>query len=213
MRLSKTAFSAMSDLRTNVPRGFWWRADICAALFSVFVACLLSGCNSQLTRGHARERIVEELKLPSEVAGTLELFSRYKPIVDSSEFMRTLQDQDLVTVKPIGLIRSADYEPGNYKWPMASLTEKGKRYAVGEAHVTHRDRSGPIQETVEVIFEIVEFGQVTGIAENQLAGTAEVDYTLLHKPTPFGEFVGRQPATTVDRAVFKKYDDGWRLIR
>lgn len=56
------------------------------------------------------------------------------------------------------------------------------------------------------------FGEVTGITANQ-DGTSTAEFTFTWQPTETGKKLGEDgTAAESAAAVFKKYDDGWRLV-
>jgi hypothetical protein len=63
------------------------------------------------------------------------------------------------------------------------------------------------------------FGDITGIQTDEQAGTSIVEYTVKRTNwTPFGEYYRQQnpqlyPDIVALKAIFKRYDDGWRLTQ
>jgi hypothetical protein len=81
-----------------------------------------------------------------------------------------------------------------------TLTDEGKKYLVSQS-----------DGVSEVKAYDLEFGEVTGIQINEQLKVAEVDYTLNKvNITPFGW----EPVTQITitrKAVFRLFDDGWRI--
>ncbi len=184
-----------------------------AIALGVTVVAVVS-CEGNLTRADAERVIREQLKLPQHEEGRLVLFARGHNL---SRFQEPFQDEGLLTLTFEG------------ESSRASLTAKGKRYTIGDAYVDNGDArrtdTGAPQEEIKIKLFEIEFGEITGIAVSEGSATAQVDYTLVRTPTPFaiaqvktgeirGEGTGIPTESRVaSHAEFKKYDDGWRMVR
>jgi hypothetical protein len=80
------------------------------------------------------------------------------------------------------------------------LTPLGKKYELGEN-----------RGLVDVKLCIGDLGEVTGVVSESDGTSATVEFTLVKRPTPFGE--GRCFGQRTESATFRRYDDGWRIVR
>ena len=166
---------------------------------------------SKLTRSSAAQLIRNKLKLPKYEDRPLVLFKRGS---DLTSLFQPLVTEGLVTTRMEPPWSNPNAEPWMLRpTSRTSLTDKGKQFAVGEPFVL-KSGSGPLQESIMIKLALVDVGEVTGITTGDVAGTMMAEYTLVRKPTPFWKVFKINPAiTTMQQAYFKKYDDGWRLVR
>jgi hypothetical protein len=80
------------------------------------------------------------------------------------------------------------------------LTPLGKKYELSEN-----------RGLVDVKLCIEDLGEVTGIVSEADGTKATVEFTLVKRPTPFGE--GRCFGQRTESASLRRYDDGWRIVR
>ena len=166
----------------------------------VFVFFLL-GCNDQLSRDEAKEKIINELKLPFDEIKSFK-------IEDNTYFAnQTAVQYELL--KNLGFL---DYSfegefPSKYH-AKARLTEKGSQFVVSEVV-----DQGYFSE-VEVKVAKIEFGEITGIQEVKLGDLVSyfVEYTVKRTNiNSFGIIVHDLDEKTIKKKVkFTKFDDGWR---
>jgi hypothetical protein len=90
------------------------------------------------------------------------------------------------------------------KWVISALTLKGKAIADANWHQIS-------ENTYNFVSRKRIFGNVTGII-NSTPTEAHVEYTWQWTPTPAGVATGYSTDTLSATAIFRKYDDGWRLL-
>ncbi len=165
-----------------------------------FVFFLL-GCNDEFSRDEAKEKIINELKLPFDEIKSFK-------IEDNTYFAnQTALQYELL--KKLGFL---DYSfegesPSKYH-AKARLTEKGSQFVVSEVV-----DQGYFSE-VEVKVAKIEFGEITGIQEVKIGDLVSyyVEYTVKRTNiNSFGTIVHDLDEKTVKKKVkFTKFDDGWR---
>jgi hypothetical protein len=183
-------------------------------LLCVFLLC---SCGNGLSRGKAEDLISKQLSLPA--THTTKLFGYYSkrfwsdPVVgfgtiticrddgiqfaDNEQQLNEWQSKGLITIGESSGKSGACHSLG----ATTTLTDEGKKYLV--------TRTGGVSE---VRTNDVAFGEVTGIQVNEQFKVAEVDYTLKNvNLTPFGS--GTSTAPIVQKAMFRLFDDGWRLAQ
>jgi hypothetical protein len=165
-----------------------------------FVFFLL-GCNDELSRDEAKEKIINELKLPFDEIKSFK-------IEDNTYFAnQTAVQYELL--KKLGFL---DYSfegefPSKYH-AKAKLTDKGSQFVVSEAV-----NQGYFSE-VEVKVAKIEFGEITGIQEVKLGDLVSyyVEYTVKRTNiNSFGTIIHDLDEKIIKKKVkFTKFDDGWR---
>lgn len=166
----------------------------------VFIFFLL-GCNDELSRDEAKEKIINELKLPFDEIKSFK-------IGDNTYFAnQTAVQYELL--KKLGFL---DYSfegefPSKYH-AKAKFTEKGNQFVVSE--VVDQGYFSEVQVKVAKI----EFGEITGIQEVKLGDLVSynVEYTVKRTNiNSFGTIVHDLDEKTIKKKVkFTKFDDGWR---
>ena len=165
-----------------------------------FVFFLL-GCNDELSRDEAKEKIINELKLPFDEIKSFK-------IEDNTYFA----NQTAVKYELLKKLGFLDYSfegefPSKYH-AKAKLTGKGSQFVVSEVV-----NQGYFSE-VEVKVAKIEFGEITGIQEVKLGDLVSyyVEYTVKRTNiNSFGTIVHDLDEKTIKKKVkFTKFDDGWR---
>lgn len=166
----------------------------------VFVFFLL-GCNDELSRDEAKEKIINELKLPFDEIKSFK-------IEDNTYFAnQTAVQYELL--KKLGFLDfSFEGEtPSQYR-AKAKLTDKGNQFVVSEVV-----DQGYFSE-VDVKVAKIEFGEITGIQEVKLGDLVSyyVEYTIKRSNiNSFGTVVHNLDEKIIKKKVkFTKFDDGWR---
>lgn len=166
----------------------------------VFVFFLL-GCNDELSRDEAKEKIINELKLPFDEIKSFK-------IEDNTYFA----NQTAVQYELLKKLGYLDYSfegdfPSKYH-AKAKLTDKGSQFVVSEVV-----DQGYFSE-VEVKVAKIEFGEITGIQEVKLGDLVSyyVEYTVKRTNiNSFGIIIHNLDEKTIKKKVkFTKFDDGWR---
>lgn len=164
-------------------------------LCSVF----LNSCSNELSRGKAKDLIVEKYKLPEDIVQTFY-------IVDGT-LAKRFDYSMYEALKNEGLL-DFSYDRGSATI-YGQLTEKGKQYAVSGVFNT----DNMYIQGVNVKVAKLSFGEITGIVERKEFNIAEVSYTLVRSNiTPFGRIAFGYNESPISKTVtFTKYDDGWRI--
>jgi hypothetical protein len=175
--------------------------------------------DSKLTRPEADRLILAKHTFPSQGQTTVASLSCEHLCFNQTANPCTraifASTPDVVALENLGLVTVAfDGDTSRL-----ALTEKGRKYVVSEAErypVTIGNMRS-VDLRVGVLATTLEFGAITGITQDDGATSATVEYTILSKPTPFGEHPvpSYNPRCTIEThseaASFTKYDDGWRL--
>ena len=143
------------------------------------VVVLLVGCtpSDELTRSRAEKLITESVGFP--VAETYSIRTKsYTSSPDLSESWVTLQEKGYVQAN-ITLDESRR-GANKYLWNLTVL-DKGNKYVAKK----YPGRGGI--ETVDIVTNYRAFEDVTGIALNGDKTAAQVEYTWVYEPTPFGK--------------------------
>jgi len=180
---------------------------------SIFLLC---SCGNGLSRSKAEGLISRQLALPA--TQTTQLFGYYSkrlwsdPVsgfgtiticrddgiqfADVHKQLKEWQAYGLIGTKEV----SGKSGRCNSLGVTTTLTNEGRKYLVSQSGVVS-----------EVKAYDLEFGEVTGIQVNEQLKVAAVDYTLTKvNITPFGW----EPVTQITiprKAVFRLFDDGWRI--
>ena len=166
----------------------------------VFVFFLL-GCNDELSRDEAKEKIINELKLPFDEIKSFK-------IEDNTYFANQTAVQYELLKKLGFLDYSFEGESPSKYHAKARLTEKGSQFVASEVV-----NQGYFSE-VDVKVAKIEFGEITGIQEVKLGDFISyyVEYTVKRtKINSFGTIVHDLEEKTINKKVkFTKFDDGWR---
>ena len=194
--------------------------------FSAIVCLLLMACsnggaeaapakakkteNGKLTRALAKELIVKSNPYPKSVLRTVwEGEDNY----DTSGIARQYQVVDLIEsgMMQAELVRSENVMGQFMRYrSRLSVTPEGRK------HFFKLDAEGQHFRACKE-----QFGEITGIVENEGKTEAKVEYTTtVSDVTPFGENYRTRFGDSVcqpgkvsrETANFQKYDDGWRMI-
>jgi len=178
-------------------------------IFLLFVTFFIFSCSQELTRTKAKKLIVEEGKYKK--FETVRIKGTYYSDYHSDESIWGTKDdlgrnykeikQKLKKMEQDGVLKLSEAlvnEVANIYKLKVVLTQEGAKYLV-------ENKDAFIVKSCEIAF-----GEVTGIeVENQFNG-AVVHYTLVRvNPTPFGVNISQEPIDK--KALFSKYDDGWRI--
>ena len=166
----------------------------------VFIFFLL-GCNDELSRDEAKEKIINELKLPFDEIKSFK-------IEDNTYFANQTAVQYELLKKLGFLDYSFEGEFSSEYHAKAKLTDKGSQFVVSEVV-----DQGYFSE-VDVKVAKIEFGEITGIQEVKLGDLVSyyVEYTVKRTNiNSFGTIVHDLDEKIIKKKVkFTKFDDGWR---
>ncbi len=99
--------------------------------------------------------------------------------------------------------------------PTAKLRELSAKGGTGRPPVSLGEQTGPYPHTVlRLRTYVAELDSVTGIQQADGAAEAAVEFTVRMVPTEWGNRFGMTEPEVVPklkRALFDRYDDGWRL--
>jgi hypothetical protein len=180
-------------------------------------AFLLCSCGNGLSRGKAQDLISKQLSLPA--THTTKLYGYYSkrfwsdPVVgfgtiticrdDGIQYADAEQQLNEWRSKGLITIGESSGKSGacNSLGATTTLTDEGKKYLAAQ--------SGGASD---VKAYDIAFGEVTGIQVNEQFKIAEVDYTLKNvNITPFGAGTSTEPVA--QKAMFRLFDDGWRIAQ
>jgi hypothetical protein len=151
--------------------------------------------DGKLTRTEAEKIIKGKFNLPGNEVKDLNLG------YENEGF--TMQSYDKLANE--GLIRCNHYL---LVIESSELTDEGKKYAIGSTK--HDNMNG--NDFIQVKFADLDFGQITGIVEQDVLNAAEVKYTLVRKNiTPFGRAFDINEGSIDKSITFTRYDDGWKI--
>lgn len=170
--------------------------------FIVFLIIpILFGCSDNLNRNEAENLIKSKLQLPKEDIRALCVYDATLSNSITRDNFEQLQNEGLLTYSECGSGLNSGY--------CATLTDKGKQYAVSEEYTT----DNMYINNINVRAATIDFGEITGIIEHKEFNVAEVQYTIVRKDiTPFGKIAFNiQDGMIAESAMFRKYDDGWRI--
>jgi hypothetical protein len=167
----------------------------------VFIIPLFIGCSDNLNRSKAEKIIKEKFQLPNDEIRDLYVYDATLSNNFTLNLYQKLQNEGLLTFSECGEGMSRGY--------CATLTEKGKQYAVSQEYNTDNMYIHKINVKVSTL----DFGEITGIMEQKELNIAEVNYTIVRKDVnPFGRIAFDLNNGTFTKSVtFTKYDDGWRI--
>lgn len=164
----------------------------------LFLTTIISCNKIELTREEAANMLKSQLQLPKNEIKTILLRDETGSFNMTRGFLEDLQRR--------GLVNLGETDNG---YPYATITDEGKQYVKSEKHGT----GNPYETGIDVLVATLDFGEVTGIVVNKETKTAQVDYTLIRKVTPFG--LARQfqleESPSSETKMFRMYDDGWRI--
>ena len=107
-----------------------------------------------------------------------------------------------------GLINYSTCNEGENKGYCATLTEKGKLYAVSEVYKEELEN----KNYVNVRSTLLEVGKILDIKKSTQFEGFEVEFTLKVLATPFGTiWSGLSNGTLTKTDMIEKHDDGWRI--
>jgi hypothetical protein len=176
------------------------------------VLLLLAGaCSNSLSRSKAEQLIAASLGDRHDDI-PLGLYSVGQDVSEDPK-IKALRDAGFLTIT-MEVLKCADGS-SCVKTSRLALTSKGEAFIAGDGKVpfVYQGASAPPPpEAVMMKIAAVVFGSVTGITESEGGVVAQVEYTLVHQPTAFGAAVGQTPVTEPGKAIFRRFDDGWRRI-
>ena len=186
---------ATKNLATSIP----------LLLISIFIFSCESG---ELSRGTAEKLIREKFRFPIDEIFDLTIEDWSTSAQLTAQDLKILEKEGLVTYKYDDRL----FGGGTF----GNLTEKGKQFARSGKY-----NKGSIYPTKEIDVKVAEldFGSITGIAQQKGSNIAKVEYTLIRKNlTPFGKVFVQDHRYTelkeqaINKSVaFTKYDDGGRI--
>ncbi|MBL0202354.1 MAG: hypothetical protein IPP81_20015 [Chitinophagaceae bacterium] len=174
------------------------RFSFITQLACLFLFSSLFSCNKlELSREEAAKMLKSQLNLPKDEIKKILLRDETGSFNMTRNFLKDLQNSGLVSME----------SPTGY--PNATITENGMKYVKSKPHST----GNPYETGIDVLVASIDFGEITGIIINEGAKTAQVDYTLIRKVTPFGSSrqFKLQESPSNESKLFRKYDDGWRI--
>jgi hypothetical protein len=198
-----------------------FRLFLLSALSMILVFSV--GCSkNELSRDKAKDIIVKQLRFPIIKSGELRFGSKTTPNLHL-EALEAMAREGVISYKHLGEKFLSGDEVS------VSLTEEGKKYAIGDAEVI---KTGTFAGANLVKVKLCEqqFVEVTGIALSEGKKEAEVDFTWKYSNvTPFGKnweergFGGSFSLSSSkkeftdgklnpEKVHMKLYDDGWRLV-
>lgn len=206
--------------------------------YLIVILFLFQSCKNNLTREKAKDLILQKKNFPIEDfreitlsydrEGTVNVMdTAQKTLPDKDELLSKLEKSGIITytveVTYSELVNETWWKGGlgfrlnseetKQEWRQEGinpvytlrqyyhhngiLTDKGKQYSADGYQFK-------IAET--------DFGEVTGILENQALNMTEVKYSKVYIPNEIGTLVfNKQIDSSQNTAVFRKYDDGWRV--
>lgn len=204
----------------------------------IIIAVLFQSCKNNLTRERASEMILQKNKFPSEDFREINLTfnkegsinvndTQNVPPPEKDELLSKLEQAGIITysVEIIsselvyetwwkeGLGYSISNEDTKKQWRQEGyaptytlkrfyyhngiLTEKGKQYS---------------KDGLQFKIGQTDFGEVNGMIENQALNMTEVKYSKIYNPNEIGTLIfNKQIDSSQNTAIFRKYDDGWRI--
>jgi len=181
-----------------------------------FFTFFIISCGNDLSKSHAQELITKKYKFP--VAETLDIeksylktysnyyFSEYGGLPQACIVRGTNYSgvkKWLTGLEQSGLIELSEEGPiGNCKIyrMVVSLTKEGRYYLVSED-----------KDKFRVKISDIVFGTITGIITHEQQKYAEVNYDLVRRHTPFGNYQTKNIISKNER--FSLFDDGWRIAK
>ena len=174
----------------------------------VAVALFNAACSGNLSRNRAEAVLRERFPASNSKTAWFQIWANGLCFNEPRDPCRAdSMSAELRELEKLGLI-SVLYEGNSSR---ISITQKGHQYSDGSPIPTSFSRGNRHFEatSVDVWVATIEFGSVTGISEPDQSNRVTVEFTTMLKPTPFASFA---PVSQPRRAVFRKYDDGWRLV-
>ena len=171
---------------------FYFKQPI-MVLFIIVVPFFYS-CSDKLTREEAEKSI--NIDFPK--IETFKMKIGYNAPEQQAYLYNSIEGLGLISVK-----WWTNYWGEKLGIDFIEITEEGRRYIVSN------DNDYATFKTAEL-----DFGEITGIIENEELNNAEVQYTLIRKNvTPFGKAKNLLEGKVSKSALFTKYDDGWRITK
>jgi hypothetical protein len=190
----------------------------CFLITALASIVLISGCSKDLSRDKAREIIINHFKYPIPVTKQLGIGSKIQAIQMSHEWLESLKHEGLI-----------EYTPHNHPQALSrvvsvSLTDKGKKYVVGDVGIREWPNTG--QKYVNVKLAEKHFIEITGINTSGDKKEAFVEYTWKYTnlspfskgwkdDSLFGAFAGSvgydEKKNHEEKVHLVLYDDGWRI--
>ena len=160
----------------------------------------LSSCSSKLSREQAEKIIKEKYNLPTD-----EIIELY---VYDATFSQNFTENKFKRLQNEGLLTYSECGEGMARGVCATLTEKGKQYAASSQYKT----DNMWIKKMKVKGAKLDFGQITGIVVQKESNITEVQYQIVREVNPFGIIIANLNSGTINKtAIFRKYDDGWRI--
>ncbi|MFA4852676.1 MAG: hypothetical protein WC599_09180 [Bacteroidales bacterium] len=157
------------------------------SILVLFISIFIFSCNNGRLSRSTAEKLIKEKISKTEVK------ELYLGETQSS-------DQVYTNLENMGLISIKRYYLGGISG--MELTETGKQYLI--------ENKNRYNKTFKI--SDLDFGEITGIVEQDGSNKAEVNYTLIRKNvTPFGKAFGLNEGAFNNSVIFIKYDDGWRI--
>lgn len=182
-------------------------------MLALFLCILLIACssnNGKLDRAKAKKIIIEKTHYPKQIKEQVNygelLYGNISGNNSAMEKNQALASKNLINFKYSRQERDMFFTYDVYN---LSLTSEGEKYKIGQGNNSNG-----------IPYYIVkggekDFGEITGMKENE-DKSVSVDYTTIIKNvTPFGLIIGNnsyyEGQTENHSAKFIKYDDGWRI--
>jgi hypothetical protein len=171
------------------------------SFFILLVVSVIFGCTDKLKRSEAEKMIRDKFQLPRDDIRALTVYD--------ATLSNSLTYQSFLKLQKEGLLTFSECGAGLSRGYCATLTEKGKQYAVSAVYQT----DNWYVNNINVKAAKLEFGEITGIVEYKQFNTSQVNYTLVIKEiTPFGILAFGLTEGSMNKSIsFTKFDNGWKI--